>query len=102
MRDLWLASGTLGSIYRCRMFYGNGTARGWCAIRLANDPGRPAFSTAVSVRMCSETPRASGFGDIGAEVPIVSADPVPKNRSPDASCSMMPRRAGARDSSFRK
>ena len=26
MRDL-IASGTLGSIYRCRMFYGNGTAR---------------------------------------------------------------------------
>jgi scyllo-inositol 2-dehydrogenase (NADP+) len=77
MRDL-VASGELGSIYRCRMFYGNGTARlvrnsDWRdqGAGVLDDLGSHALDTA-----------RFWFGNIGNEFSIVSADCF-ENRSPD-------------------
>src|ERR1700730_10149313 len=77
MRDL-VASGRLGRIYRCRMFYGNGTARlvrnsAWRdhGAGVLDDLGSHVLDTA-----------RFWFGDIGDEFAVVSADCF-ENRSPD-------------------
>jgi scyllo-inositol 2-dehydrogenase (NADP+) len=77
MRDL-VASGTLGRIYRCRMFYGNGTAR---LVRNSDwrDQGAGVLDDLGSHLL--DIARF-WFGDIGEEFSIVSADRF-ENRSPD-------------------
>ena len=77
MRDL-IASGALGTIYRCRMFYGNGTAR---LVRNSEwrDQGAGVLDDLGSHVL--DTARF-WFGDIGDEFSIVSADRF-ENRSPD-------------------
>jgi scyllo-inositol 2-dehydrogenase (NADP+) len=77
MRDL-VRSGALGAIYRCRMFYGNGTARlvrnsAWRdqGAGVLDDLGSHVLDTAKF-----------WFGDIGEDFSIVSADRF-ENRSPD-------------------
>ena len=77
MRDL-VASGALGTIYRCRMFYGNGTARlvrnsDWRdqGAGVLDDLGSHVLDTAQF-----------WFGDIGDSFSVVSADRF-ENRSPD-------------------
>ncbi len=77
MRDL-VASGALGRIYRCRMFYGNGTAR---LVRNSDwrDQGAGVLDDLGSHVL--DTARF-WFGDIGNEFSIVSADRF-ENRSPD-------------------
>jgi predicted dehydrogenase len=77
MRDL-IASGELGRIYRCRMFYGNGTARlvrasGWRdrGSGVLKDLGSHLLDTAHF-----------WFGDIEQDFHIVSADCF-ENRAPD-------------------
>jgi scyllo-inositol 2-dehydrogenase (NADP+) len=77
MRDL-VASGTLGRIYRCRMFYGNGTAR---LVRNSDwrDQGAGVLDDLGSHVL--DTARF-WFGDLGEEFSIVSADRY-ENRSPD-------------------
>jgi scyllo-inositol 2-dehydrogenase (NADP+) len=77
MRDL-VTSGALGRIYRCRMFYGNGTARlvrnsDWRdqGAGVLDDLGSHVLDTAKF-----------WFGDIGEDFSIVSADCF-ENRSPD-------------------
>lgn len=77
MRDL-VASGALGKIYRCRMFYGNGTAR---LVRNSDwrDQGAGVLDDLGSHVL--DTARF-WFGDIGDEFSIVSADRF-ENRSPD-------------------
>ena len=77
MRDL-VASGALGRIYRCRMFYGNGTAR---LVRNSDwrDQGAGVLDDLGSHVL--DTARF-WFGDIGDEFSIVSADRF-ENRSPD-------------------
>ena len=49
--------GTLGALYHCRMFYGNGTAR--LVREFANGATRALASCPISARICS-TPRNSG------------------------------------------
>jgi scyllo-inositol 2-dehydrogenase (NADP+) len=77
MRDL-VASGTLGQIYRCRMFYGNGTAR---LVRNSEwrDQGAGVLDDLGSHML--DTARF-WFGDIGNDFTIVSTDRF-ENRSPD-------------------
>jgi predicted dehydrogenase len=77
MRDL-VASGVLGKIYRCRMFYGNGTAR---LVRDSDwrDQGAGVLDDLGSHVL--DTARF-WFGDVGDEFSIVSADCF-ENRSPD-------------------
>ena len=77
MRDL-VASGALGSIYRCRMFYGNGTAR---LVRNSDwrDQGAGVLDDLGSHVL--DTARF-WFGDIGDEFSLVSVDRF-ENRSPD-------------------
>jgi scyllo-inositol 2-dehydrogenase (NADP+) len=77
MRDL-IASEALGRIYRCRMFYGNGTAR---LVRNSDwrDQGAGVLDDLGSHVL--DTARF-WFGDVGDEFSIVSADRF-ENRSPD-------------------
>jgi scyllo-inositol 2-dehydrogenase (NADP+) len=77
MRDL-VRSGALGRIYRCRMFYGNGTAR---LVRNSDwrDQGAGVLDDLGSHVL--DTARF-WFGDIGEDFSIVSADRF-ENRSPD-------------------
>jgi predicted dehydrogenase len=77
MRDL-VASGALGKIYRCRMFYGNGTAQ---LVRNSDwrDKGAGVLDDLGSHVL--DTARF-WFGDIGDDFDIVSAD-CHENRSPD-------------------
>jgi scyllo-inositol 2-dehydrogenase (NADP+) len=77
MRDL-VHSGALGAIYRCRMFYGNGTAR---LVRNSDwrDQGAGVLDDLGSHVL--DTARF-WFGDIGDDFTIVSADRF-ENRSPD-------------------
>lgn len=77
MRDL-IRSGELGRIYRCRMFYGNGTAR------LVRDSAWRDQGAGVLPDLGShllDTARF-WFGDLGDEFQIVSADCF-ENRAPD-------------------
>ena len=77
MRDL-IASGALGKIFRCRMFYGNGTAR---LVRDSEwrDQGAGVLDDLGSHVL--DTARF-WFGEIGDQFSIVSADRF-ENRSPD-------------------
>lgn len=77
MRDL-IASGRLGRIYRCRMFYGNGTARlvrnsAWRdqGSGVLHDLGSHLLDTA-----------AFWFGDLGDDFRIIAANAF-ENRAPD-------------------
>ena len=77
MRDL-IASGALGSIYRCRMFYGNGTAR------LVRDSAWRDGGAGVLPDLGShllDTTRF-WFGDIAEEYRVVSANCF-ENRAAD-------------------
>ncbi len=77
MREL-VASGELGRIYRCRMFYGNGTAR------LVRDSAWRDTGAGVLPDLGShllDTARF-WFGDIGEEFRVVSASRF-ENRAPD-------------------
>lgn len=77
MRDL-IASGKLGEIYSCRMFYGNGTAR---LVRESawRDDGAGVLPDLGSHLL--DTCRF-WFGDIGADFVVSSASAF-ENRSPD-------------------
>lgn len=77
MRDL-IASGKLGNIYRCRIFYGNGTAR---LVRNSEwrDQGAGVLGDLGSHLL--DTARF-WFSDIGDDFEIVSADCF-ENRAPD-------------------
>ena len=77
MRDL-IATGVLGKIFRCRMFYGNGTAR---LVRDSEwrDQGAGVLDDLGSHVL--DTARF-WFGEIGDQFSIVSADRF-ENRSPD-------------------
>jgi predicted dehydrogenase len=77
MRDL-LQSGTLGSIYRCRMFYGNGTAR---LVRNSEWRDRGAGVLPDLGSHLLDTARF-WFGDIGDSFRLVSAMRF-ENRAPD-------------------
>ncbi|MEX2528457.1 MAG: Gfo/Idh/MocA family oxidoreductase [Gemmatimonadota bacterium] len=77
MRDV-IASGVLGTIYRCRMFYGNGTAR------LVRDSPWRDEGSGVLADLGShllDTARF-WFDELGGEVQIVSANCF-ENRAPD-------------------
>src|SRR5205085_10982949 len=77
MHDL-VASGVLGRIYRCRMFYGNGTAR------LVRDSAWRDTGAGVLPDLGShllDTARY-WFGDIGEDFRLVSVDRF-ENRAPD-------------------
>src|SRR5690242_15945602 len=77
MRDL-VHSGVLGRIYRCRMFYGNGTAR---LVRESEwrDQGAGVLGDLGSHLL--DTARF-WFGDIGSEFRLISASRF-ENRAPD-------------------
>jgi scyllo-inositol 2-dehydrogenase (NADP+) len=77
MREL-VKSGGLGTVYRCRMFYGNGTAR---LVRNSDwrDQGAGVLDDLGSHVL--DTARF-WFGDVGDKFKIVSADRF-ENRSPD-------------------
>ncbi len=77
MRDL-IASGKLGTIYRCRMFYGNGTAR------LVRDSAWRDQGAGVLPDLGSHLLDTAKFwfGDLGENFHIVSADCF-ENRAPD-------------------
>ena len=77
MRNL-VASGQLGTIYRCRMFYGNGTAR---LVRdsLWRDQGAGVLPDLGSHLL--DTAKF-WFGDLGEDFQVVSADRF-ENRAPD-------------------
>ena len=87
MRDL-VASGELGKIYRCRMFYGNGTAR---LVRNSDwrDQGAGVLDDLGSHVL--DTARF-WFGDIGDDFSVVSAGNF-ENRSPDHVVFAAPRAA---------
>jgi len=77
MRDL-LTSGALGRLYRCRMFYGNGTAR------LVRDSAWRDNGAGVLPDLGShllDTARF-WFGDLGGDFRVVSASAF-ENRAPD-------------------
>jgi scyllo-inositol 2-dehydrogenase (NADP+) len=77
MRDL-LRSGSLGRVYRCRMFYGNGTAR------LVRDSAWRDQGAGVLPDLGShllDTARF-WFGDIGEEFQVISVNRF-ENRAPD-------------------
>lgn len=77
LRDL-IAAGELGTIYRCRMFYGNGTAR------LVRDSAWRDQGAGVLPDLGShllDTARF-WFGEIGDKFEVVSCDRL-ENRSPD-------------------
>jgi predicted dehydrogenase len=77
MRDL-IASGKLGEIYRCRMFYGNGTAR------LVRDSAWRDQGAGVLPDLGSHLLDTAKFwfGELGEDMQIVSADCF-ENRAPD-------------------
>ena len=77
MRDL-IASGKLGSIYRCRMFYGNGTAR---LVRNSEwrDQGSGVLHDLGSHLLDAA---AFWFGDLGHDFSIFSSQAY-ENRAPD-------------------
>ncbi len=77
MRNL-IASGQLGTIYRCRMFYGNGTAR------LVRDSAWRDQGAGVLPDLGSHLLDTAKFwfGDLGEDFQIVSADCF-ENRAPD-------------------
>jgi scyllo-inositol 2-dehydrogenase (NADP+) len=77
IRDL-VASGELGEIYRCRMFYGNGTAR------LVRDSVWRDQGAGVLPDLGSHLLDTAKFwfGELGEDVQIVSADCF-ENRAPD-------------------
>jgi scyllo-inositol 2-dehydrogenase (NADP+) len=77
MRDL-IRSGVLGQIYRCRMFYGNGTAR---LVRNSEwrDQGAGVLPDLGSHLL--DTARY-WFGDVGEDFRVVSANRF-ENRAPD-------------------
>jgi scyllo-inositol 2-dehydrogenase (NADP+) len=77
MRNL-IASGQLGTIYRCRMFYGNGTAK---LVRdsVWRDQGGGVLPDLGSHLL--DTAKF-WFGDLGEDFQIVSADCF-ENRAPD-------------------
>ena len=77
MRDL-LKSGVLGTVYRCRMFYGNGTAR---LVRSSDWRDRGAGVLDDLGSHVLDTARF-WFADIGNEFSVVSTDCF-ENRSPD-------------------
>jgi predicted dehydrogenase len=77
MREL-IASGELGTLYRCRLFYGNGTAR------LVRDSVWRDHGAGVLPDLGShllDTARF-WFGELGSDFQIVSADCF-ENRAPD-------------------
>ena len=78
MRDL-IASGDLGRIYRCRMFYGNGTAR------LVRDSAWRDHGSGVLHDLGSHLldTAAFWFGQAGSEDFVVYASNCFENRSPD-------------------
>ena len=73
-----IASGQLGTIYRCRMFYGNGTAR------LVRDSVWRDQGAGVLPDLGSHLLDTAKFwfGDLGEDFQIVSADCF-ENRAPD-------------------
>jgi predicted dehydrogenase len=73
-----VASGQLGTIYRCRMFYGNGTAR------LVRDSAWRDQGAGVLPDLGSHLLDTAKFwfGDLGEDFQIVSADCF-ENRAPD-------------------
>jgi scyllo-inositol 2-dehydrogenase (NADP+) len=77
MRNL-IASGQLGTMYRCRMFYGNGTAR------LVRDSAWRDQGAGVLPDLGSHLLDTAKFwfGDLGEDFQIVSADCF-ENRAPD-------------------
>lgn len=77
MRDL-IASRKLGNIYRCRMFYGNGTAR------LVRDSAWRDHGAGVLPDLGSHLLDTAKFwfGELGEQFEIVSADCF-ENRAPD-------------------
>ena len=77
MRDL-VASGQLGTIYRCRMFYGNGTAR------LVRDSAWRDQGAGVLPDLGSHLLDTAKFwfGDLGEDFQVVSADRF-ENRAAD-------------------
>lgn len=77
MRDI-IASGRLGRIYRCRMFYGNGTAR---LVRNSEwrDQGSGVLHDLGSHLLDTA---AFWFGDLGDEFDIIAANTF-ENRAPD-------------------
>ena len=77
MRDL-VKSGELGKIYRCRMFYGNGTAR------LVRDSAWRDQGAGVLPDLGSHLLDTTKFwfGDVGEDFHIVSANCF-ENRAPD-------------------
>jgi scyllo-inositol 2-dehydrogenase (NADP+) len=77
MRDL-VKSGVLGTVYRCHMFYGNGTAR---LVRNSDWRDRGAGVLDDLGSHVLDTARL-WFGDIGNEFSIVSTDRF-ENKSPD-------------------
>jgi predicted dehydrogenase len=77
MRDL-IASGALGRIYRCRMFYGNGTAR---LVRNSDWRDRGAGVLDDLGSHLLDTARF-WFGDIGDDIALVSARAF-ENAAPD-------------------
>lgn len=77
MRDL-IASGELGEIYSCRMFYGNGTAR------LVRESGWRDKAAGVLPDLGSHLLDACRFwfGDISSDFAVVAANNF-ENRAPD-------------------
>ena len=77
MRDL-ITSGKLGTLYRCRMFYGNGTAR------LVRDSAWRDQGAGVLPDLGSHLLDTAKFwfGEMGEDFQIVSADCF-ENRAPD-------------------
>jgi predicted dehydrogenase len=77
MRDI-IASGELGRIFRCRMFYGNGTAR---LVRESEWRDQDAGVLPDLGSHLLDTAR-SWFGDIGDQFRVISSNRF-ENRSPD-------------------
>src|SRR5919198_1031207 len=77
MRDL-IASARLGSVYRCRMFYGNGTAR---LVRDSEWGDRGAGVLPGLGSHLLDTARF-WFGDIGEDFTVISSRRF-ENRAPD-------------------